>query len=80
LREPFSDLANPGPHDRVVGSIVVELSAENLDPDGALFKRGITVLPAQRLLHEISEKRLALLASLKGIAAQNLIELFVDPE
>jgi hypothetical protein len=53
LRESFSNLPHPGPHYRVVGSIVVRASSEHLTPDGALFERAI--VPPLRLLDKILE-------------------------
>jgi hypothetical protein len=76
LRESLSDLAHPGAHDRIIGSIVVRSSPKNLNPNSALFE--YVFVPLEAIFDNISKKGLALLAAVKRSAGQDLPQCFVD--
>src|ERR1035437_1506592 len=76
LLEPSSELTNPGPDNRVVGSFVVRLPAKDVHPDNAFFE-GL-VVSVDRILHDVSNQGLQLQRVLKQGAAQDVFQGFAD--
>jgi hypothetical protein len=76
LREALADFGDADANDGVIAGLVVGAATEDLGADDALAEE--VFLLSERVLDDVAEQGLALLAEAKGWARQYLVEHLLD--
>jgi hypothetical protein len=77
LQQPSPNVARGHTHDRVLARVVGRITSEQLYADDPFLQRYEAT--GYRLLHDVGKELTAAMASLKGLALDYFLEMFVQP-